>query len=134
MRPSIAERLAAALLAGTFVLAGSADVYGLHHCPHHGHGPVPEAPSPAGPSQAEAGHERPDAGDASHRGHEEDGPCTCVGSCHASASAPLVPTGPGAEGEPVASAPGLAPEADDVLPAAPAPYLTPYPTGPPFRT
>lgn len=134
MKPSIAQRLAAAVLAGTFVLAGSADVYGLHHCPHHDHGPAPEAPVPAGPSLVETASEASDAGHASHGDHGDDGPCTCVGTCHASASAPLVPTGPGAEGEPVAATRPRAPEPDDVLPAAPVPYLTPYPTGPPLRT
>lgn len=134
MRPSITHRLAATVLAGIFILAGSADVYGLHHCPHHDHGHPPEAPSPVGPAQAEAGHERADAGHAPHQGHEDDGPCTCVGNCHGSASTALAPTGPGAEMEPVATTWVGGATSDDVLPSGPIPYLTPYPTGPPPRT
>lgn len=134
MRRSIVQRLTATLLAGVFVLAGSADVYGLHDCPHHDHGPVPEAPAPAGPSRAEVGHERAETDHAPHRDHEEPGPCTCVGSCHGSASVPVVATGPSTHVQPIATTWVFTPELDDVLPSAPTPYLTPYPTGPPLRT
>lgn len=134
MRPSPTQRLAAALVAGTFVLAGSADVYGLHHCPHHDQRPAPEAPVPSGTSLVEAAGETTDAGHAPHQGHEDDGPCTCVGSCHASASAPVLTTGPGAEVDPAADTWVSDAEADEFLRAAPTPYLTPYPTGPPLRT
>lgn len=134
MRPSFAQRLTAALLAGMFVLAGSADVYGLHRCPHHGHGPVPEAPAPAGFSQAEGSHERAGTGHAPHRDHEEPGPCTCVGTCHGSASVPVVATAPAADAEPGAATWMRTPASDEFLPSGPTPYLIPYPTGPPLRT
>lgn len=133
MTPSIRKRVAAVILAGAFVLAGSADVYGLHHCPHHDHRPV-SGSSPAGPAHAEADREGPHADHAPARDHEDGPPCTCVGSCHASASAPLLSAGPAVEAEPAAAAPSATAGARDVLPAAPAPYLTPYPTGPPSRT
>lgn len=133
MRPSLTRRMAAAALAGIFLLAGSADVYGLHHCPHHQHGPAHETPAPAGASAAEAGQDRADTGDAPHHGHDDEAPCTCVGSCHGSASAPVVAKGPATDVEPVATTWRGTPEPEGVLPDAPTPYLTPYPTGPPFQ-
>lgn len=130
------HRAAAALLAGIFVLVGAADVYGFHRCPHHDPGSAPADDRPAAHSDRAAGaygwvgsHDaRDDAGE--HR--TEDGPCTCVGTCHGSATAPLAAAVPATDF--VTPPLGFARTALSGTAAASGPvaYLLPYPTGPPL--
>jgi hypothetical protein len=128
MRRSIVQRAAAALLAGFFLLAGTADVYGLHSCPHHDHGGA-ETAAEAGP--VTAGHDLLLAADDHDGDPATDGPCTCVGSCHGGAAAPV----PGVA--PLTSVP-VATTRRDLLPKTtenrardrPA-YLLPFPNAPP---
>lgn len=130
MRRSILQRATAGLLAGIFLLAGSADVYGLHRCPHHGHHGGSDAPAQAAEVPAPdvvhftsgpADDERPTGG-----------PCTCVGSCHGSASTPVVAAAPAGPASDLLRADlRLAAAAHDAPAADPTAFLVPYPNGPP---
>lgn len=107
------------LLAGVFVLSLGGEAYGWHDCPHHHRdgGPRPaagaEAPADSAPLAP------------------TDGPCTCVGSCHAAAASPmpaLAPAAPALVG--TAERLPLRPTVETVRPRF-SPYLLPYPNGPP---
>lgn len=91
---SIPKGLLAPLCAAVFLAAGGSNPYGLHSCPHHDGraAPAPEHGTGSPPSFSEEVGQR-----VSHRqpgGHSSRGPCTCVGTCHASAQPPV----PGADG------------------------------------
>lgn len=129
MKRSLLQRTTAGLLAGIFLLAGTADVYGLHSCPHHDHG---DAAPPAA-----------DAPAADHRAHVTPGspgqeapagaPCTCVGSCHGSAATPVVSGGPDNPTSDLLSAiRPLAAPAHPTPGTDPTAFLVPYPNGPPL--
>lgn len=129
MTRSISLRLTCLLLAGAFLVAGPADVYGLLPCPHHDHRPAPSS-TPDDPATGHTAHDaHGDRGD-----HDEDAPCTCVGSCHVSAGAPLATAPPAGETWLGSTRAGAVGPAEAVLPAGPPPFLTPYPTGPPLRS
>lgn len=105
MRRTLPERALASLAATTFLFAASGHAFALHACPHH------DAPAPAGLDRGVHGgghlhaHETEGAtshlgpssavgpgeagGNPDHHGEssEGDGPCTCVGSCHSTATA-----------------------------------------------
>ncbi len=75
------QRRIISLLAGIALGAtAAADLYGLHSCPHHD---VPSAGS------AHAEHAAAGPSGETPAGHEEHGPCTCVGAC--SANPPAAP-------------------------------------------
>lgn len=117
-----------------FLLAGAGEASILHECAHHD---MPAA------GHAAAGHVA--AGEAGAGPHQErhtgsadspadDAPCTCIGTCHASAAAPVA----------VAGGPSLVAAAPPAAPAAPlvaAPILRSlfrlyphvYPNPPPVR-
>lgn len=130
MRRSIVQRAAAALLAGFFLLAGTADVYGLHSCPHHDHGGA-ETAAEAGP--VTAGHDLLLAADDHDGDPATDGPCTCVGSCHGSAATPAVaeaPTSPAADL--LRADRCLQAQGHPAPPGDPTAFLLPLPNGPPL--
>lgn len=131
MNRSLLQRTTAALLAGIFLLAGTADVYGLHDCPHHDHG--------GGDAAVQAAEATPPGHDAhvtsGQPEHEPPAgaPCTCVGTCHGSAAAPVVAQGPESPATDLVRA-----ERRLTAPTRPAPstdptaFLIPYPNGPPL--
>lgn len=134
MRRRGAERpwihgLVAAFLAVMFVGTGAIDAYGLHDCPHHD--ALPDAASSAQPvagGHGASGHAAPAGHDD---GHDEHGPCTCIGLCGA-ASVALPALGAGAPELVVATAGRVA--ARPVLTRVPTrgDYLLPFATAPPF--
>ncbi len=131
--PARALRTAVSALLGLVFAAGLAgEAYGVHDCSHHhpGHAPRtasggPGAVAPPGSGQSPAAGQVPLQA-------PPDGPCTCVGSCHAASVAldtalsPVLPSSPDADL-------GLsAPAPDDRLPRLRA-YLLPFANGPPLR-
>lgn len=131
-RPDPGRRLVAGLLAGLFLLAGAADVYGLHRCPHHEPAGGPEAPSEqllcASPPPLPHLHPATDGAP-----EEDAGPCTCVGSCHGSATTPAVSDRPTPLAErPALAARRVAPPLEDAPSTDPSAHLVPYPNGPPL--
>lgn len=124
MRRRLSTRIGslALLLAFLGALEGSAARVG--GCPHHG----ADRDAAAQPHDVHAvavvsgpeGPERPG----------ERGGCTCVGSCHAGAAAPLVPTPSTLAGVPL-SASRLVPPSVRSSCAESVPYLLPYPNPPP---
>lgn len=90
MRRSAGVRATAGLLAGVFLLAGAADVYGLHRCSHHDRtDPVTEVAHAAAETAAPGRPVLAPASDPENAGeHPSDGFCTCVGACHAGAASP----------------------------------------------
>ena len=135
-RRPIRRRVLAVLAGATLLLGVSSHAYGLRPCPHHeavahdGSGTThvgeTEHHGPASDAGARA-HDAP-ASDAGEPGH---GPCTCVGECQGSGGALL----PDVDAAAVVAAGTLAPVVFPSLEAlplpAPAPYLLPYPNGPP---
>lgn len=113
------------MLALAFVGAQAAEVYGAHPCPRHHHDTGVEAVVGGGSSD----HVTP-AGD---RTDPDTGPgvCTCIGSCHGGATAP-VPS----EGVAGAFVPAPDPEAAARVVERPSAdergaYFLPFPNGPP---
>lgn len=131
MHRSIGQRLTSGLLAGIFLLAGMADVYGLHRCPHHHRGrDSVQAVQTPGPHHAAV--TPPSDGSGEDPG-PDGGPCTCVGSCHGSAATPVVARAPRAPSTDLLAARRLLAPPELGAPATSAPaYLVPYPTGPPL--
>lgn len=140
---SLIRRLVPLTALVALLLGSSGDVYGYHECPHHS---VPAAP--AAHDRGAPEHETDAHGADTHGPHadgppshgedappshgEGSGPCTCLGMCSLSATAP----------QPSASPADLLPGAADArtrsVPAASAEptrqlvgLLLPYPNGPP---
>lgn len=76
----------AVLCAVLFLAAGGAVPFIAHDCPHHDRAVAPES----GAHQMAVGIPR-DSGAHDSGSHDSDGPCTCVGACHASADTPVLP-------------------------------------------
>lgn len=129
MRRSLTTRLTSLALLLVFIGVGTTEAYAVRECPHH---------DPAGSLAADdhrAPHDVvrvPEEGDRRPAHDSTQPPCSCVGTCHASADAPLGSTAPvrvhladriAVQAPP---APSISP-----LPDAPA-YLLPYPNGPPL--
>lgn len=130
MKRSLLQRTTAGLLAGIFLLAGTADVYGLHSCPHHDHGGDDAAHAADAPSTELRHHVAPAPSDQ----EQPDGaPCTCVGSCHGSAATPVVSGGPESpDTDLLPAARSLAAPAHPTPATDPTDFLAPYPNGPPL--
>lgn len=74
-------RAAVSVLLGAIFLAGLAgEAYGVHDCPHHHRDGAPGHASAAGVETAVGTGQLPLRA-------PPDGPCTCVGNCHAAAVA-----------------------------------------------
>lgn len=130
MKHSLLQRTTAGLLAGIFLLAGTADVYGLHDCPHHEHGGDETARTADAPSTHQGAHATSGTSD---RDEPTGVPCTCVGSCHGSAATPVVSGGPESPTTDLPSAVrSLAAPAHPTPGTDPTSYLLPYPNGPPL--
>jgi len=87
-------RTLASVLLLAFLGVLQAEAFAVRDCPHHRLDGDGATASPAGASghvTAEGGAiAHLDAGDA-HRGHgSEHGPCSCLGSCHAGSTVPMV--------------------------------------------
>ena len=121
-----ARRTVSLLLAGVFLLSLGGEAYGWHDCPHH------HPRSRDAETSAEAhGIETSISGAGTAPLRPAGGPCTCVGSCHATAASPAPPRGPGAPiGTGNVCRVALLPESRSLRPRL-SPYLLPYPTGPP---
>lgn len=119
MTTNVLRRGLAFALVALFVAGTAAEAAALHECPHH-HG---------GSSSAGHGHGHGDPagspGDAA-----PEGACTCIGTCHGSASVALPVGGADATvglGD-VSHGSSMSIASLDI---ASCPYLLPYPTGPP---
>lgn len=125
---SLSRQATTVALALAFSLGLGAEVYGLHDCPRHHHDPP--ATAPVAPDAATSPTERAADGPLPSESAPE-GPCTCVGTCHASAASPH----PGIVSSQALPATGatrtIAPASADVVPARRSPYLLPYANGPP---
>jgi len=127
--PTRPLRAAVSALLGLVFLTGLAgEAYGVHDCPHH-HGDQPD------PGAVHAGE---DAGaalavdrgtDAPLRAPPE-GPCTCLGSCHAAAAALNAASPPVLPVALETDLAGALPAVDDRT-RRPAAYLLPFANGPP---
>lgn len=135
-------RLVGAIVALTFVAGLGADVYGLHQCPHHDHsgefGVVPDQGEVAGAVAGTRPAPSADPGDhavgppaAPEDGPEPEGPCTCVGACHASASTPVVAVPPVAVPAAGAATRLSFFQPERQLPPNDSPYLLPFANAPP---
>lgn len=127
--PTRPLRAAVSALLGLVFLAGLAgEAYGVHDCPHH-HGDEPD------PGAVHAG-EAAGPATAAVRGTEAplrappEGPCTCVGSCHAAATALDAASPPALPSAPEADLAAAFPAVDDRT-RRPAAYLLPFANGPP---
>lgn len=134
LRDDAARRAGFVLLALSFTVVAGSDLLGQHHCAHHDPGAVSVGTVDV-PASAHGHHEA--HGEANTSGHQEDGghagPCTCIGTCHASAASPLPP----GTGSSVATVAAAALSHDLTTTASPAvrllPYVLPFPNGPPAR-
>lgn len=120
-----------ALLALVFAAGLAGEAYGVHDCPHHHGSPTGGSPHVA----ADAGHgyaaeAPPRTSDPRPLQAPPDGPCTCVGNCHA-ASVALDAPAPPALAAAVATDRGLPLPAPDGRVARTAAYLLPFANGPP---
>ncbi len=126
MDPRLLRAAVSALLGAIFLAGLAGETYGVHDCPHHHR----DARGPATSHASEAGGET--AGGAGHLPLEAppDGPCTCVGNCHAAGvalNAAAAPTLPAAlEADLAAGSLG-----DDGRVPRPAAYLLPFANAPP---
>lgn len=78
MTTNVLRRGLAFALVALFVAGTAAEAAGLHECPHHH----------AASSSAGHGHGHGDAA-GSHGDAAPEGACTCIGTCHGSASVAL---------------------------------------------
>lgn len=134
MRRSAGARATAGLLAGVFLLAGAADVYGLHRCSHHDRtDPVADVAHAAAETAAPGRPVLAPASDPEDAGeHPSDGFCTCVGACHAGAASPTPGSG---TASPVSGRVGtvaLHGSGADAPRAARSEYLLPFANAPPL--
>ena len=120
---STLARLIALLALAAFFAGASGDVYGYHDCPHHS---LPSAQA----ADVAHSHDAGGAGPAAPHG-EHSGPCTCVGTCHATASAPVLATVAPYAPLPRADIVVASPVAAVASPRKIVGRLLPYPNGPP---
>lgn len=125
MRPRPLRAAVSALLGVIFLAGLAGEAYGVHDCPHHHRDGRDGAPV-----HGTAGIETAGGSDGVPLQAPPDGPCTCVGNCHAAAvalnaaSPPELPSGLEADlGAPFPAAESRVPR--------PAAYLLPFANGPP---
>lgn len=121
------RQILATLLGTLFVFGVGSEAYGWHDCPHH-HRDAPASATADPP----AGH-HPVAEDGGDVPSRSAGPCTCVGNCHAGATAPvpsIVAPAPDLE---AAARSAVAPRPSGFVPHRVHPYYLPFPNGPPVR-
>lgn len=135
MRRGTPSRLTSLFLLLAFLGVGTAEAFAVRECPHH------ELPTDSVAANAASSHDvEPRSTSVSTTADEDAGgepadtdhPCSCVGTCHAAADAPLGSYEPAARG--LGDGTALhAPSALAASPLAPSPaYLLPYPNGPPL--
>lgn len=127
--PTRPLRAVVSALLGLVFLSGLAgEAYGVHDCPHH-HGDAPDR------GAVHAG-EAAGAAPAVDRGTDEplqappEGPCTCLGSCHAAAAALNAASPPVLPAAPETDLAAPRPAVDDRTRRLAA-YLLPFANGPP---
>lgn len=126
-------RIGALLLAAIFVVAGPAEGFGARECEHHGSHHAASSQDSGATATHDAAHAHGGHAAAPDDGSGHSGPCTCVGSCHASAATPLPPAGAVAAGfAPLAARADVAPS-DEVRPTHPLPHVLPYAHAPPLN-
>lgn len=118
------RQLVALAFTALFLLGVGSEGYGWHDCPHH-HRDGQEQVSGV------AAGDRAQLRDAGRSGAPVSGRCTCVGSCHAGATAPV----------PASTVPGPLPgdrahrvpaaDGSPFVPRSPDQYFLPFPNGPP---
>lgn len=69
------------------LVAGAEEALGYHRCPHHEAVPGEHGPLPA--HSAHRAHGSTEHQSGTHRGSAPEAPCTCIGTCHTTAAAPL---------------------------------------------
>ena len=128
--PTRPLRAAVSALLGLVFLAGLAgEAYGVHDCPHHHGDDRGRAAAHASQPSAGAAHAAARASDAPLRA-PPDGPCTCVGSCHAAATALDAASPPSIPAALETDLAGALPAVDDRT-RRPAAYLLPFANAPP---
>lgn len=131
--PARALRTAVSVLLGLVFAAGlAAEAYAVHDCPHHHPGHAPRTESGGTDTLASPASGQALAADGVPLQAPPEGPCTCVGSCHATSVAldtalsAVLPSAPEADLGPSAPVP------HDRLPRLRA-YLLPFANAPPLR-
>lgn len=120
------RQILAVLLGTLFVFGVGSETYGWHDCPHHHR----DAPPSTAADPAPGPH--PVAQNADDLPSPSTGPCTCVGSCHAGATAPLPSIVTPAPDLEAAARAAVAPRPSGFIAHRVHPYFLPYPNGPPL--
>lgn len=126
-------RSAVSALLGLVFAAGLAgEAYGVHDCPHH-HGTASGEASHAAVTTGQAGaaEARARTSDPAPLQAPPEGPCTCVGNCHAASVALDAPAPPTLTAAVATERTVSRPASGGRVPRAAA-YLLPFANGPPY--